>query len=316
MTRPTEHNVVATFDNMKKAREAMEELGEAGIEANDVSLVGAEVEAAAGDPDTRVRDMEVTAEVGKKAILGGATGSALGALAGAAAFAIPGLGPAIGTGIWAAAAAGAMAGGAVGGMVGGVASMDLNENWELTFQDAIRGGKALVAVHAHDDAGAKKAEEILEGCQPREDRAPRQRRQPAVDVGRRRAVGGAADRESGTGRGRCGEGRLAARVGSGGGDVLGRRGVDHRLWSRLVAGHRLGGLRQLGLDVGDLVRDGRRFGPLALDERTLPLLHELDQLQFEPHDMVLKPGIGHGQYLSKIAPRQSRPTVYPPHRGG
>jgi outer membrane lipoprotein SlyB len=166
VTRPSEHNVVATFENMSKAREAMEELGDAGIEANDVSLVGAEVEAAAGDPDTRMRDMEVTAEVGKKAILGGATGTALGALAGAAAFAIPGLGPAIGTGIWAAAAAGAMAGGAVGGMVGGVASMDLNENWELTFQDAIRGGKALVAVHTHDDDGAKKAEEILEASGP------------------------------------------------------------------------------------------------------------------------------------------------------
>ncbi len=166
MTRPSEHNVVATFDSMEKAREAMEDLGEAGIEANDVSLVGAEVEAAAGDADTRVRDMEVTAEVGRKAILGGATGSALGALAGAAAFAIPGLGPAIGTGIWAAAAAGAMAGGAVGGMVGGVASMDLNENWELTFQDAIRGGKALVAVHTHDDEGAKKAEEILDRSKP------------------------------------------------------------------------------------------------------------------------------------------------------
>ncbi len=59
-----------------------------------------------------------------------------------------------------------MAGGAVGGMVGGVASMDLNENWESTFQDSIRGGKAVVAVHAHDDAAAKKAEEILEGANP------------------------------------------------------------------------------------------------------------------------------------------------------
>lgn len=166
MTRPTGHNVVATFDSMSKARQAMEDLGEAGIEANDVSLVGAEVEEAAADPDTRVRDMELTAEVGKKAILSGAAGSALGALAGAAAFAIPGIGPAIGTGIWAAAAAGAMAGGAVGGMVGGVASLDLSENWELTFQDAIRGGKALVAVHAHDDSQAKKAEEVLGGANP------------------------------------------------------------------------------------------------------------------------------------------------------
>jgi outer membrane lipoprotein SlyB len=166
VTRPTDHNVVATFENMTKARRAMEDLGDAGIEAEDVSLVGAEVEAAAADPDTRMRDMEVTAEVGKKAILSGAAGSALGAIAGAAAFAIPGIGPAIGTGIWAAAAAGAMAGGAVGGMVGGVSSLDLNENWELTFQDAIRGGKALVAVHAHDDPEAQKAEEALARSDP------------------------------------------------------------------------------------------------------------------------------------------------------
>jgi outer membrane lipoprotein SlyB len=166
VTRPSDHNVVATFPDMTRAREAMDELGRAGIEADDVSLIGAEVEAAAADPDTRMRDMEVTTEVGKKAILGGAAGSALGALAGAAAFAIPGVGPAIGTGIWAAAAAGAMAGGAVGGMVGGVSSIDLNENWELTFQDAIRGGMAVVAVHAHDEDEARKAEKQLAEANP------------------------------------------------------------------------------------------------------------------------------------------------------
>jgi len=158
----TANNVVATFGDLEKAREALLALGRAGIEADKVSMVGRDVEEVASDPDTRLRDLDVTGEVGKKAIAGGTAGSVIGGLAGAAAFVIPGVGPAVGTGIWAAVAAGAAAGGAVGGMVGGVASIDLNEEWELTFQDALRGGKVLVAVHADDAEQAAQARRLLE----------------------------------------------------------------------------------------------------------------------------------------------------------
>ncbi len=162
MTRPSDHNVVATFATPEQAREALEALGRAGIEGDKVSLVGRDAQEVASDPDTRLRDMEMPAEVAKQATKGGVVGTVLGALAGAAAFAIPGIGPGIGTGIFAAMAAGGIGGGAVGGIVGGIANLDLSENWELTFGDSIRGGKVLVAVHAGSDEEARQAAEVLE----------------------------------------------------------------------------------------------------------------------------------------------------------
>lgn len=161
-----EHNVVATFADADIARSAVLALGRAGIEGDHISFLGRHVDDVSSDPDTRLRDSEISAEVGKKALFGGAVGGTLGALAGAAAFAIPGVGPVIGAGIWGAALAGAAAGGAVGGMVGGVASIDLSEDWELTFGEDLRGGHVLVAVHADDGEGAEKAQKILEGEKP------------------------------------------------------------------------------------------------------------------------------------------------------
>ena len=162
MSGLTANNVMATFGQMEQAREAVLALNRAGVEAEKVSMIGKDVEEVASDPDTRLRDLEVTGEVAKKAALGGAAGSVLGGLAGAAAFVIPGVGPVIGSGIWAAVAAAGVAGGAVGGMVGGVASIDLNDEWELTFQDALKGGKVLVAVHADDEEQAAEARRTLE----------------------------------------------------------------------------------------------------------------------------------------------------------
>ncbi len=166
MSRPSDLNVVATFATPEQARDALEGLGRAEFDADKVSLVGRDAEEVASDPDTRLRDLEVTAEVGKQAIKGITAGGVLGALAGAAAFAIPGIGAGIGTGIFAAMAAGGIGGGAVGGMVGGIASMDLSENWELTFSEALRDGKAVVAVHTESDEEARKAAEVLEKEQP------------------------------------------------------------------------------------------------------------------------------------------------------
>ncbi|MEA2716475.1 MAG: hypothetical protein QOI99_792 [Actinomycetota bacterium] len=166
MSRPTSHNVVATFGSPEQAREALEGLSRAGFDADKVSLVGHDAEEVASDPDTRLRDLEVTGEVAKKAATGATVGTVLGALAGAAAFVIPGVGTAVGTGIFAALAAGGIGGGAVGGMVGGISSMDLSESWELTFQEALRGGKALVAAHAESDEEARRAQEVFEKEKP------------------------------------------------------------------------------------------------------------------------------------------------------
>jgi hypothetical protein len=162
MKHLTEYNVVATFPDMDVARKAIDALARAGIEAEDVSVLGQAVEEARSDPDTRLRDLDATADVAKKAGAGAAAGGALGALAGAAAFIIPGVGPVVGMGILAAAAAGTVAGASVGGMVGGVAGLSLEDDWDLTFQESLREGRVLVAVHAADKSDVDKAAEVLQ----------------------------------------------------------------------------------------------------------------------------------------------------------
>jgi hypothetical protein len=165
MTRITGQNVVATFPDLAKANEAALALSRAGIEANRVSILGREQEEAASDPDTRLRDMEATGEVAKKAGMAGAAGAALGALAGAAAFVIPGVGPVLGSGIWAGVLAGGAAGGAVGGMVGGVSVLSLEE-FDLKYQGVLREGKAMVAVAVDDEESASEARKQLEQENP------------------------------------------------------------------------------------------------------------------------------------------------------
>lgn len=161
MKHLAEHNVVATFPDMDKARVATDALGRAGIEAEDISLLGRAVEEAKSDPDTRLRDLDATTEIAKRAGTGAAAGGALGAVAGAAAFVIPGVGPVIGAGLLAAALSGTAAGAAVGGMVGGVAGFSLDDSWDLTFQESIREGRVLIAVHAEEKGDVDKAAEVL-----------------------------------------------------------------------------------------------------------------------------------------------------------
>jgi hypothetical protein len=162
-------NVVATFEDLAHARKALDALEAGGIEAGDVSLLGRQPEEAAHAADTSQRDQAATADVAKRAVTGAAagsvTGGVLGFLAGAVAFGLPGVGPVVGAGIWAATAGGAVAGGAVGGMVGGVAKLDMNPDWELTYED-VAVGRTLVAVHARDDDEGERALRVLEKEQP------------------------------------------------------------------------------------------------------------------------------------------------------
>ncbi len=165
MVHITGQNIVATFSDLEKANDAALNLSQAGIEANDISILGREQEEAASDPDTRLRDMEATGEVAKRAGAAGGAGAALGAIAGAAAFIIPGIGPVIGSGIWAGLLAGGVAGGVIGGMVGGISGLSLEE-FDLKYQGVLRDGKAMVAVAVHDEESAQRARELLEKDSP------------------------------------------------------------------------------------------------------------------------------------------------------
>ena len=159
------YNVVATYPDMEAARKAFNALEAAGVDGDDMSLLGPQADGAAAQADTRDRDAHLVGDVGKHAVEGGAIGSVAGAIAGGVAFVIPGVGPAIGVGIWAATLGGAVAGGAVGGVAGGVGALNQSEDWELTYDD-VGKGKVLVATHADDKADADRQEEILREAGP------------------------------------------------------------------------------------------------------------------------------------------------------
>src|SRR5436305_8606132 len=113
-------NVVACYPDMEVARKAFNALEAAGVDGDDMSLLGRHADEAAAEMETRERDAHLMGDVGEHVVKGGAIGSVAGAIAGTVAFVIPGVGPAVGVGIWAATLGGAIAGGAVGGMAGGV----------------------------------------------------------------------------------------------------------------------------------------------------------------------------------------------------
>lgn len=165
MARVTGENVVATFADLDKANDVALKLSQHGVEADRISILGREHELAVSDPDTRLRDMEATGEVAKRAGAGGGAGAALGMAAGAVAFAIPGVGPIIGSGIWAGVLAGGVAGGVIGGMVGGISGLSMEE-FDLKYQGVLRDGKAMVAVAVDDDDSAGAIHGLLENEGP------------------------------------------------------------------------------------------------------------------------------------------------------
>lgn len=166
-----QHNVMAVLAGMDVAREAIEALERAGIEANAISLLGREAEAAAEPTREHQRegDAAVTSEAGrtaaKSAAAGAGIGGAAGFLAGAAVFGIPGIGPVVGAGIWAATLGGAAAGAGVGFTAGGVAGVKESEAWGLTFE-ALREGKVVIGVHGEREDMVQRAADVLEGFEP------------------------------------------------------------------------------------------------------------------------------------------------------
>jgi hypothetical protein len=163
MAHLTDHNVVGTFPDLDRARDVIKQLNDAGIDGDDISMLGRQVDEVSSDPDTRLRDLDSTADLGKKAAAGGVTGSAIGAgIAGAVALLMPGVGPVLAGGIWAALAGGATAGGVVGGMVGAIGATELGPEWEASYGEPLRAGRVVVAVHARDHAEAEQAAKVLE----------------------------------------------------------------------------------------------------------------------------------------------------------
>lgn len=98
------------------------------------------------------------------ATTGGVTGGVLGLLAGIGALAIPGVGPFIAAGPIMAALSGAAIGGATGGIVGGLIGLGIPEIEAKRYEEKLKSGNYLIAVHTRDNDEEDRAEEIFKAA--------------------------------------------------------------------------------------------------------------------------------------------------------
>jgi len=168
--------VVGTFERVSDASGAVRAIRAAGFLASDVELVvrRADVGVAAGEPAS------AASGAASRAAAGGLAGGALGGLAGLAAtflgVAMPGFESVLTAGPITATLAGAGLGAIAGGAMRGMSSLGVRGKHTGYKLEALRGGGALVAVHA-DECRVDEVERILrqQGSYVTEDRVVRQR---------------------------------------------------------------------------------------------------------------------------------------------
>ena len=95
------------------------------------------------------------------ATTGAATGGVVGLLAGIGALAIPGVGPFIAAGPIMAALSGAAVGAATGGVVGGLIGLGIPEIEAKRYDEKLRKGNYLIAVHAEESEDVDRAKDIF-----------------------------------------------------------------------------------------------------------------------------------------------------------
>lgn len=156
--------ITGLFDNHDEAMDAVRALEEAGISADNISLVSNNTDGRyAGEVLTGDQSTVTGAETG--AGLGAIAGGGAGLLTGLGLLSIPGVGPVVAGG-WLTAtlvglAGGAAAGGVAGGLVGALIETGVPEEEAQAYSEAIRRGSTLVAVRC-DETERERVTAILE----------------------------------------------------------------------------------------------------------------------------------------------------------
>jgi hypothetical protein len=143
MVQSTREIACAVFDSWASARLAVEALRHAGFASQDVSLLmptGLPCEQGSFARE----DGETAPGAVATALLGGALGRLAGWLPAAGILSLPGVGLVIGAGALAAAPVGATG----GAIIGTLLAHGVSENEARWYDDRIRAGRTVVAVHA------------------------------------------------------------------------------------------------------------------------------------------------------------------------
>lgn len=151
--------VVGLFDDLTEARDAVDELVDAGFDRNDISLIASDQDQTYStylNRDVDTIDNELAAEQGAEgavagALTGGAIGGLAGVLLGLGAFAIPGIGPIVAAGPIVAGLTGAGIGAVVGGLTGALVSWGIPEEEAGYYAEGIRRGGTLVGVKTPEE---------------------------------------------------------------------------------------------------------------------------------------------------------------------
>lgn len=164
------HNVVAVFDDLEAASDALDRLADAGFEPRgELSLLGPDHEMRPTiDRVTEGRGDAMTG-LGKGLVVGGAAGATGGAVLmvlATAVAAIPGVGLALGTAVLYGIAIGGTGGGVVGALFGLEAMGRSSTMWQQTLSPLLRrvhaDGVILVGVHVDDRERAEEAQRVLD----------------------------------------------------------------------------------------------------------------------------------------------------------
>jgi uncharacterized membrane protein len=130
------------------------------VSASDISVLMPE---SAGTPELgAVKATKAPEGATAGAATGGVIGGTVGLLAGIGALAIPGLGPFIAAGPIMAALSGAAAGATAGGVVGALVGLGIPEYEAKAYEERLKTGGYLLAVHVSDSKKADDIRDVME----------------------------------------------------------------------------------------------------------------------------------------------------------
>jgi len=154
--------VFGIYRDQLQAGEAVDALRAAGFRSTDISALLPENEGTkdfAHEKHTKAPEGTATG-AGTGAVIGGG----LGWLAGIGALAIPGVGPLIAAGPIMAALSGAAVGAATGGIVGGLVGLGIPEIEAKRYEEKLKKGNYLVAVHTEESEDVDRAKKIFKNA--------------------------------------------------------------------------------------------------------------------------------------------------------
>jgi len=154
-----EQAVLCIAKSEGQAEQIVAELQSEGFSDGDISVLFPDKQGSRDFAHEKGTKMPEGAATG--AATGGAIGGTLGLLAGIGALAIPGVGPLIAAGPIMAALSGAAIGGATGGIVGGLIGLGIPEIEAKRYEEKLKAGNYLIAVHTRDSDEEDRAKEIF-----------------------------------------------------------------------------------------------------------------------------------------------------------